>query len=293
MSLSNFIDLKSIVVNNLLNHKKKYESKELLFDYDLIYELTMEKNDPTYIINIYMEICYHNTFNTYFKNKDKYKNILLVFLKLYFNFPETIIALIEELPNYFFLVNLLNLIYNVMNNDIYCTVFSVYVEKIKILSDKILDIFVFQLNKDYNDFLTTKKHKLPYPSISTLILYLSITNTSDIFIDELCVKLFRQKENVESLYKTFKDDLLDCIDYLIEKNTNYTLIYDYVDIYTINSVCLKRFYKNFIKEINKKYIDEEMCCNCGNKSCNITERIKNANESLSLFSKNIIKNKRK
>jgi len=52
MSLSNLINLKSIVVNNLLNHKKRYESKELLFNYDIIRELTIEKNDPTYIINI-------------------------------------------------------------------------------------------------------------------------------------------------------------------------------------------------------------------------------------------------
>ena len=274
MSFHNLIDFKSIVVNNLMNHKKRYESKELMFNFDKIRELIIEKNDPTYIINIYIEICYHNTFNTYFKNKDKYKSILLVFLKLYFNFPKTIIALIEELPNYFFLVNLLNLIHCVMNNDMYSTIFSGYVEKIKILSDKILNIFVFQLNKDYNDFLTTKKYKLPYPSISTLILYLTITNTADIFIDELIIRLFRQKENVMSLYQEFKDDLLDCINYLMEKNTNYTLIYDYVDVYTINSVCLTRFYRNFIKELNSKY-EEEMCCNCGNKSCNITEKIKN------------------
>ena len=274
MSLSNLIDLKSIVVNNLTNHKKRYESKELILDYDIIRELTIKKNDPTYIINIYIEICYHNTFNIYFKNKDKYKSILLVFLKLYFNFPKTIIALIEELPNYFFLVNLLNLIHCVMNNDIiYSTIFSDYVEKIKILSDKILNIFVFQLNKDYNDFLKMKKYKLSYPSISTLILYLTIANTSDIFIDELIIRLFRQKENVMSLYQEFKDNLLDCLNYLLEKNSNYTIIYDYFDVYTINSVCLTRFYRNFIKELNSKY-KEKMYCNCGNKSCNITEKIK-------------------
>lgn len=266
MSLSNLINLKSIVVNNLMNHKKKYESKELLFNYDIIRDLIIEKNDPTYIINIYIEICYQNTFNIYFKNKDKYKSILLVFLKLYFNFPKTIIALIEELPNYFFLVNILNLIHSVMNNDMYSTIFSGYVEKIKILSEKILNIFVFQLNKDYNDFLITKKHKLPYPSISTLILYLTITNTSDIFIDALMVRLFRQKKNVISLYNQFKNNLLDCINYLMEKNSNYTLIYDFFDIYTINSVCLKRFYENFVKEINKKY--KEIYCKCGNKYCN-------------------------
>jgi hypothetical protein len=268
MSLNNLIDLKSIVVHNLKNNKKKYESKELLFNYDIIQELIIDKNDPTYIINIYIEICYHNTFNIYFKNKDKYKSILLVFLKLYFDFPKTIIALIEELPNFFFLVNLLNLVHCVMNNDIYTTTFSKYVTKIKLLSNKILNIFVFQLNKDYNDFLITKKHKLSYPSISTLILYLTISNTSDIFIDELIIKLFRQKENATSLYKTFKDDLLDCINYLLEKNSNYTIVYDYFDVFTINSVCLTRFYKNFIKEINKYYIEANMYCNCGNKYCN-------------------------
>jgi len=282
MSFSKCIDLKKNVVDQLMFNKEYYQTKLNLYDYTHILNLTLKEKVPTYIINIYIEICYQNINNIYFKNREKYKNILLVFMKLYIDFPKTIISLIEELPNYFFLVNLLNLIFCILcDEELYISVFFEYIKDIKILSKKILNIFVFQLTKDYDDLLMAKKNNLPYPSISTLILYLTKTNTSDIFIDKVMIKMFRNEKDATPLFNKLKSDLTICIEYLLEKNSNYILIYDYFDVYTINSVCLKRFYKKFWKEINIYLtVIEPKLCSCCNEliyvsDMNSTHKIKN------------------
>ena len=156
MSLNRYIDIKAVksyVVHNLTQKKEKYKSKELLFDYVNIRKSIIDESDPTYIINIYIEICSLNSNNKYYKSNDKYSSILNIFIGLYYRFPSTIIALIEELPNYFFLINILSYILKIKSRYD-----SIHIERLKNLTDKIINIFVFQINKDSTDVLFAKKY---------------------------------------------------------------------------------------------------------------------------------------
>lgn len=249
MALNKYIDLKPVktyVVHNLIHNKEKYKSKDLLFNYSNIKKILSDECDPTYIINIYIEVCSLNQDNKYYKNCDKYSILLNIFIGLYYCYPNTIISLIEELPNYFFLVNLLSYIIKIK-----LVYESIFISKLNRLTNKILDIFVYQIDKDSSDLLITKKNKLPFPTISPLILYLTLT-VSEAFLDKFIVKLFKRKISLSKiLFDNLKNKLFECVSYLIDHNSNYALIYDHFDIYTINSVCLKRFYRNFFKESRK------------------------------------------
>ncbi len=221
---------------------------------NIIIEIIIQKNSNMilehYFIVYKLKSEYRYDYGNGFFNK--------FFLDVYLNFPNAIISLFIELPNYQFFSYLGGYICN----EILTSKNKTYKNKIYKLYNLIISLFTYQLNKDFNIIKSHKVTNETTPVISNAAAY-APSDKSNEFNNFICAdnmkksiikKLIGQEITYEKASKEY-NNIIEILSFnivvFVKKSSKYTFEND-IDLTKKNELCFKMFNKNFNKEVNKK-----------------------------------------
>ena len=215
---------------------------------DKVVDVVITMDAPKIILEHYLIILrikqfYHGSYSNGFFNK--------LFMEFYMKFPQTIVSLFIELPNYQFFYYFL--IY-LLENNIKYTDKNGYEYSLLKMYNFIILLFSSQLSRDYEKIKDATKSTNEEPFISNVALLLPY---NDLYTKELkkiqrdlAQKLFDDSENQIKKLKDVIEILRFNITVIQKKNPNYIFEHD-IEFKVASHCCFKIFRKNFIIEIQK------------------------------------------